>query len=172
METNRHSLIARLRAGDHAAANELVDRYYEQIYLYFRRLGHARRTSEDLTQECFLEAWQHMGQLRDDRALNCWLYHIASNTSKLCWRRNRGKKTAALEDFNVPAGKAGVEDFEQLESLKQAVDKLSSKSKQAVVLHYMQHLTIAEAAAAAGVAQGTFKSRLARALRMLRRELT
>jgi RNA polymerase sigma-70 factor (ECF subfamily) len=172
LETNRHSLVARLRDGDHAAANELVHRYYEQIYLYFRRLGHGRHTSEDLTQECFLQTWQHVGQLRDDRSLNGWLYHIANNTSRLCRRRNRGKKTATLEDFNVPAGKVGVEDFEQLESLKQAVHKLSRKSKEAVVLHYMHHLTIAEAAEAAGVAQGTFKSRLARALRTLRRELT
>ena len=65
-----------------------------------------------------------------------------------------------------------IEHYEQLGQLKDAVGKLPMKLKQAVVLHYMQHLTIAEAAEAAGVRAGTFKSRLSRALRALEKRLT
>ena len=73
LEKRRDSLAARLRAGDSTAATELVDIYYEQIYLFMRRLGHSRQASEDLTQESFLQAWHHIGQLRDGKALNSWL---------------------------------------------------------------------------------------------------
>ena len=75
----RDSLATRLRAGDRTAAAELVDEYYEQIYLFMRRLGHDRQASEDLTQESFFNAWHHIGQLKDGKALNGWIYRIASN---------------------------------------------------------------------------------------------
>jgi RNA polymerase sigma-70 factor (ECF subfamily) len=173
-EQRLDSLVRRLRAGDHTAAAELVDIYYKQIYLFMRRFGHDRQVSEDLTQESFLNAWHHIGQLRDGKALNGWLYRIAGNVSKLYWRRHKHKKTAALENIDIPdSKKAGLdiaEHNEQLEQLKNAVARLPVKLRQTVVLHYMQQLTIAEAADAAGIRDGTFKSRLNRALTTLRKQ--
>jgi RNA polymerase sigma-70 factor (ECF subfamily) len=171
----RDSLAVGLRAGNRAAASELVDLYYEQIYIYMRRLGHSCQVSEDLTQESFLQAWQHIGQLRSSQALNNWIYHIASNVSRTYWRRHKGKAAASIEGFELPGGNEGQDkagDFEELEQLKTAVASLPRKLREAVVLHYMQHLTISEAAEAAGVREGTLKSRLSRALRALRRQMT
>lgn len=174
-EQTLDSLARRLRAGDHTAAAELVDIYYKQIYLFMRRLGHDRQVSEDLTQESFLKAWHHIGQLRDGKALNGWLYRIAGNVSKLYWRRHKQKKPAGVESFYVPDHSNAVPDIaeqnEQLEQLKNAVARLPVKLRQTVVLHYMQHLTIAEAADAAGIREGTFKSRLNRALTTLRKQV-
>jgi RNA polymerase sigma-70 factor (ECF subfamily) len=139
-----------------------------------RRLGHNRQVSEDLTQESFLKAWRHIGQLRDGKALNGWLYRIAGNVSKLYWRRHKHKKPAGIESFNISGstdtGPDIVEHNEQLEQLKNAVARLPVKLRQTVVLHYMQQLTIAEAADAAGIREGTFKSRLNRALTTLRKQ--
>jgi RNA polymerase sigma-70 factor (ECF subfamily) len=173
----RESLAGRLRAGDHAAAGEFVDMYNEQIFLFMRRLGHGRQVSEDLTQESFLQAWQHISQLRNGKALNGWLYRIASNVSKLYWRKHKGREMASIEGegIEVPesseAGHDIVEHYEQLGRLKNAVACLPGKLRQTVVLHYMQHLTIAEAAEAAGIREGTFKSRLNRALETLRKQV-
>ena len=175
LERRRDPLAAGLRAGNQAAAAELVDIYYGQIYLFMRRLGHSCEVSEDLTQESFMQAWQHIGQLRDGKALNSWLYRIAGNVSKLHWRRHKGKETVGIEGFQVPdSNEAGADEIghnEQLEELKNAVGKLSRKYREAIVLHYMQHLTITEAAEAAGVTKGTFKSRLNRALKALRKQV-
>ena len=172
----RDSLAARLRAGDRTAATELVDIYYEQIYLYMRRLGHDRQASEDLTQESFLNAWHHIGQLRDGNALNSWLYRIAGNASKLYWRKHRHKEVVGIEGIDMPdsgEGQSGkVGHFEQLEQLNNAGARLPAKLRQTIVLHYMQQLTIAEAAEVAGIREGTFKSRLNRALRTLRKNIT
>jgi len=146
-EQRQDSLARRLRAGEHAAATELVDIYYKQIYLFMRRLGHDRQVSEDLTQESFLNAWHHIGQLRD------------------------GKAGFDISDSNN-AQHDKVERNELLEQLKNAVARLPIKLRQTVVLHYIQQLTIAESADAAGVRQGTFKSRLNRALTALRKQVT
>jgi RNA polymerase sigma-70 factor (ECF subfamily) len=175
-EQRRDSLARRLRTGDRTAAAELVDIYYKQIYLFMRRLGHDHQVSEDLTQESFLNAWHHIGQLRDGKALNGWLYRIAGNVSRLYWRKHKGKKQAGLEGFDVPdstnARYDKVERNEQLEQLKNAVTRLPVKLRQTIVLHYIQQLTIAESADAAGVREGTFKSRLNRALNALRKQVT
>ncbi len=175
MDKRRDSLVARLRTGDHAAAAELVDIYYEQIYLFMKRLGHNRQVSEDLTQETFLQVWRHIGQLRDGTVLNSWLYRIAGNASRMYRRRHKGKRQVSIEGIDVP--ETGRPDYdkaersEQLGRLKNAVAKLPRKKKQAVVLHYMQHLTITEAAQAAGIRKGTLKSRLNRALELLREQI-
>ena len=175
-EQKRHSLVIRLKSGDRAAAAELVDEYYQQMYLFMRRLGHDPQSSEDLTQEIFFNAWHHIGQLKDGKALKSWLYRIASNVSNLYWRRHKHKEIVGIEHVATPdVNPAGADEFghyEQLEQLNYAVTRLPVKLRQTIVLHYMQQLTIAEAAEVAGVKQGTFKSRLNRALKALRKSVT
>ena len=178
MDKRPDSLAGRLKTGNRAAAAELVDIYYERIYLYMRRLGHSCQVSEDLTQEIFLRAWQHIGQLRSDKSINSWLYRIAVNVSRQYWRGLKDKDALSIEGIgiDVPDGNEGgsdrVEHLEQLGKLKNAIIKLPIKLRQAVVLRYMQHLTTVESAEAAGVREGTFKSRLNRALKSLRKEIT
>ena len=171
----RDSLAVRLRAGDREAAAGLVDEYYVQIYLFMRRLGHDRQVSEDLTQESFFNAWHHIGQLKDGKALNGWIYRIASNVSKLHWRKHKHKEVIGIEGIEMPNSGNGepekMEHNEQLEQLKDAVERLPMKLRETIILHYMQQLTIAEAAEAASLNQGTFKSRLNRALKNLRTEI-
>jgi RNA polymerase sigma-70 factor (ECF subfamily) len=173
MEDSR--LAGRLRRGERAAAEELVDRYYERIYLFMRAVGHDRQISEDLTQETFLRAWYHIGQLRDGKALSGWLFRIAGNVSRLHRRRYKDKGAVGLEEVEPPAG--GTEALqwagqrEQVDHVRQAVARLPWKLRQAIVLHYMEQLTIAEAAEAAGIRQGTLKSRLNRGLEALRKEV-
>jgi RNA polymerase sigma-70 factor (ECF subfamily) len=175
LEEKRGSLAARLRRGERLAAAELVDTYYEQIYVYMRRLGHDRQVSEDLTQETFLQAWHHIGQLRDGKALNGWLYRIAGNVSRLYWRKRKGKEPTSVERIDLLESSSAEHDKasrnEELGRLKDAVARLPWKFRQVIVLHYMEHLTIAQASEAAGLRQGTFKSRLNRALEILREQV-
>lgn len=176
LEDRQNSLAARLRRGDRIAAAELVEMYYKQVFLYMRRLGHDRQTSEDLTQEAFLNAWYHIGQLKEGKALTSWLFRIAGNVSRLHWRRHKSKHMVSLEWVETLENKildAGRSDeYEQLEQLRRIVAELPNRLKEVIVLHYLQHLTIAETAEAANIRQGTCKSRLSRALRILRKRLS
>jgi RNA polymerase sigma-70 factor (ECF subfamily) len=141
-----------------------------------RGLGHSSQISEDLTQETFLRAWYHIGQLRDGRALSGWLYRIAGNVSRLYWRRVKGKNAVGLECIEVLPDDETTEEKigqnEQFGRLREAVVRLPWKLRQTIVLHYLQHMTIFEAAEAAGIREGTFKSRLNRALKVLRKEIS
>jgi RNA polymerase sigma factor (sigma-70 family) len=173
--TDYELLAGRLRRGDRTAAEELVDRYYERIYLFMRAVGHDRQISEDLTQETFLRAWYHIGQLRDGKALNGWLFRIAGNVSRLHWRRRKDVGTTGVDGLELPLGGPdgleGASGQEEAVRLRKAVARLPRKLRQAIVLHYIEQLTISEAADAAGVRQGTLKSRLNRALEALRKQI-
>lgn len=171
MEKTRDVLASRLRSGDREAAAELIDIYYEQIYRYMRRLGHDRQAGEDLTQETFLAAWQHIGQLRSDGALTGWIYHIAGNVSKGHWRNLDAERFEITDDLVAGKDLGDAGHLEELARLHKAVENLPMKLKEPVILHYMQRLSIADAADAIGIRQGTLKSRLSRALRRLKKRL-
>lgn len=172
------SLAERLQDGDHGAAEELAERFYRRIYLYMRELGHSRETSEDLTQEAFFRAWHHIGQLRSGRALSAWLFRIASNVSCEFWRKQHRRDVVNNERLNLvvpelsvgPGQDVQAGRLEEMTRLLVAVGDLSWKLRQAVVLHYLQGFSISEAADAADIKEGTFKSRLNRALESLRND--
>jgi RNA polymerase sigma-70 factor (ECF subfamily) len=171
--------VRRLRSGDRAAAEQLVDEHYQHIFMYMRQLGHNRQTSEDLTQEVFMKAWYHLGQLKDGKALSSWLYRIAHNVSYQ-HRRGRGRREAVDEEriqvmIEDQKGQGARDDrvayTDELRKLQQDVEDLPWKLRQTVVLHYLQGFPISSAAQVAGIREGTFKSRLNRALELLRREI-
>jgi len=165
------SLARRLRHGERVAAEELVDAYYARIFLLMRAMGYDRQTSEDLTQETFMKAWAHIGQLRDGKALTGWLFRIAGNVARLQWRRQKRLEPAVLDTAEAsPDGATQAGTRERSARLREAVSHLPIKLRQAIVLHYMNELTIAEAAEAVGISQGTLKSRLNRALEALRKQ--
>jgi RNA polymerase sigma-70 factor (ECF subfamily) len=174
-EKDQLDLAKRLRHGERAAAETLVEMYYERIYLFMRAMGHDSQRSEDLTQEAFMRAWYHIGQLRNGKALTGWLFRIASNVSRLHWRKH--KHSDRVHSDQAEPAEGGVDGLaragqrEEFAHLHEAVARLPWKLRQVIVLHYMDQLTIAEAAEAAQIRTGTLKSRLNRALEALRKQM-
>ncbi len=174
-QTDQVALARRLRHGDRTAAEELVEIYYTRIYLFMRAMGHDTQIGEDLTQETFMRAWNHIGQLREGRALAGWLFRIAGNVSRLHWRKHKHESGSHGDDVERTAGEsdglAQAGEREMFARLHHEVARLPWKLRQAIVLHYLDQLTIAEAAEAAQVLPGTFKSRLNRGLEALRKQI-
>lgn len=173
-EREEVSLAHRLRHGDRSAAEALVEAYYGRIYLYMRATGHDAQMSEDMTQETFMQAWRHIGQLRDGSALTAWLFRIASNVSRQHWRKHK-HPPVGIEHIQSPEdevdGFSQAGQREHMARLHAAVARLPRKLREVIVLHYMEQLTIAEAANVVQIRQGTLKSRLNRALEALRKEV-
>ena len=168
-------LARRLKHADRTAAEELVEIYYGRVYLFMRAMGHDSQISEDLTQEAFMRAWAHIGQLRDGKALAGWLFRIAGNVSRLHWRRHKHDRGVHSDEARPAVGGADglvqAGEHEQFARLHGEIARLPWKLKQAIVLHYLDQLTIAEAAEAAQVRPGTLKSRLNRGLEALRKHV-
>jgi RNA polymerase sigma factor (sigma-70 family) len=80
-------LVARCRAGDQQAWNELVERFSRYVYaISVQAFRLSESDAEDVFQEVFARAYQHLDKLRDDAAVRPWLAQL---TRRLCIDRLR-----------------------------------------------------------------------------------
>src|SRR2546423_10339441 len=75
-------LVSRCRAGDQLAWNELVERFSRYVYaIAVQGFRLSESDAEDVFQEVFARAYQHLDRLRDDAAVRPWLAQL---TRRLC----------------------------------------------------------------------------------------
>jgi RNA polymerase sigma factor (sigma-70 family) len=83
-------LVARCRAGDDAAWNELVERFSRYVFgIAVQAFRLSRQDAEDVFQDCFMRAYENLGKLRDDSALRPWIGQL---TRRLCIDRLRSRR--------------------------------------------------------------------------------
>jgi RNA polymerase sigma-70 factor (ECF subfamily) len=181
--------IERLRAGEAAAFNRLVEDRSGEVYALLYRLTEDVEEARDLTQETFLRAFQSIARFRGEADLKTWLYRIAINQARnrwRWWRRRRREQTVSLDaSDNADAQPLGLRlcdtsqaDPEQTtlarereSRLRTALHSLGSSYREAVILRDIEGLSYEEIAATLEISIGTVKSRLARGRLELRRKL-
>lgn len=106
----------------------VFNRFHDPIYRYILRLVHQATEAEDLTQETFLRAHQHLSDLQSSEAIRSWLYRVATN---ICFDRFR--KTAyrieplSLDDETSRA--THIEDRLEEESDELTLDEVIDKTE-------------------------------------------
>lgn len=131
-----------------------------------------RDTAEDVVAEAFARAWASWHKLSRHPAPQAWVVRTALNANVSRWRRRRREVTVAdggaiLTDVpDVRAGDGLVDT-----AVMSALLRLPPRQRQAVALRIFLDLDTAQAAEAMGVAPGTVKAHLARAMAALRDEL-
>lgn len=167
------TLVRHAANGDAAAWEPLVLAHQQAVFrLCYLLLGDPDE-AEDIAQETFLRAWNHLGRFDPARPLRPWLLSIASNLASNR-RRSAGRYVSALMRAfqNEPVASGSIEEksARQMEAseLWRAVQTLSLPDQQIVYLRYFLELSVAETAQAINAAEGTVKSRLSRALQKLR----
>ena len=166
--------LVRLAANGEAAAWEpLVLAHQQAVFrLCYLLLGDPDE-AEDIAQETFLRAWNHLGRFDPRRPLRPWLLSIASNLASNR-RRSAGRYVSALMRAfqNEPVASRNIEEksARQMEAseLWKAVQTLSLPDQQIVYLRFFLELSVTETSQALNVGEGTVKSRLSRALDKLR----
>jgi RNA polymerase sigma-70 factor (ECF subfamily) len=168
------------------------DRLYRDhvdlIYRYAYRLCGETELAKDLVQETFLNAYQGLKDFRGEAKFSTWLYTIASRACIRLRRRRRGEPEhkLSLDEFvptsegefrlQIPLDRLSPEEAlqnkELRQALDQAIDKLPSKYRMALVLRDMEGLSAKEVGAIMGVNEHAVKSRLHRARLFVRRELS
>ena len=166
-------------AGDRTAAEELVDCYYERIYLFMRAVGHDRPTSEDLAQETFLAAWRHLSELREPSRLRSWLCGITRFVAGKELRR-RGREplhAAAPLDAIHDAPSTEQSPFAQAVSreeeaiLWRALERIPDTYRDTMILFYREQQSVERVAAELDLSEDTVKQRLSRGRKLLHEEV-
>ncbi|HEU4795701.1 MAG TPA: sigma-70 family RNA polymerase sigma factor [Pyrinomonadaceae bacterium] len=181
--------IERLKRGDAAAFETLVNERSGEIYGLLYRLTESSEEARDLTQETFLRAFQSIGHFRGESDLRTWIYRIAINQARNRWRWWRRRRRDATVSIDAPqlngqpsligtlkADNGNDPERETLahereHALRKALVSLKRVYREAVVLRDIEGFAYEEIAVALDVSVGTVKSRLARGRQELRRKL-
>src|SRR6478609_5816346 len=95
-------LIARLRAGDDTAVQELADRYRSRIFQLAMRYMKNHEDAEEVTQDVLLKVYRKVDAFRGDAQLSSWIYRITFNAAMSRLRTARYQRAQA-EDRRVAA---------------------------------------------------------------------
>jgi RNA polymerase sigma-70 factor, ECF subfamily len=169
-------LLARLRAGDPRAFEELVITYQHRVFGVALRMLGSRAEAEEIAQEVFLRAHRSLGDFRGEARLGTWLYGIAS---RLCLNRlaspdrRVARGDAALTDVPAatPDAAAEVERAELDAALRVAIGELPDERRLVLVLRDIEGLSYEQIAVALTLDPGTVRSRLHRARMQLKEKL-
>jgi RNA polymerase sigma-70 factor (ECF subfamily) len=129
--------------------------------------------AQDVVQEALEKALKHTDRLKQDAALNVWLYRILNNSWRDYCRRHRDFDE--FDDCNTPSTDPGPErhqiELQTVRAVRQAVRELPLGFRQVVALIDLEGCSYMEAAQILDVPVGTIMSRVARARKRLRESL-
>lgn len=160
------SLIARAKAGDSDALEQLYRAYEGGVYTLARRLTKTAEDAEDVLQETFLEVCRSLASWRADGSLWGWIRTIAASKAMMRYRREKVRETDELDETTGAGSRA--DDVPLRMDLESAMSKLSDRSRAVVWLHDVEGYTHEEIAELMGMTTSFSKSQLARAHRKLR----
>jgi len=155
------ALVLRARAGSADAFGRLVQMHQQALRAFLRRLCVNAADADDLAQESFVFAWEHIGRFDPARPFRPWLFGIA-------WRKFRERKRSWLRLIRREARAAeGVETVTQTDpdlklDLARAAASLPAEQRAAVLLCLGCEFSHSEAAEALALPLGTVKSHVAR----------
>ncbi|MBU3748864.1 MAG: RNA polymerase sigma factor SigM [Mycobacterium sp.] len=160
--TDGELLCAHL-AGDRYAFEELFRRHSARLYRLARRRTGTAEDARDAVQEAMLSAHRAARTFRHDAPVGSWLCRIVVNACRDRLRSDASRPTVPLtpEDCPPVADRTGELDTALL--VRQALLRLPAAQRAAVVAVDMHGYSVADAAALLDVAEGTVKSRCARA---------
>lgn len=179
-------LVAKAREGDLDAFNELVTHYERKIFRLAKHITQNDEDAEDVLQETFLKAYEHLGNFQGQSKFYTWIVRIAVNEALMKLRKRKTDRTVPLDE-PVDTGEDTMpreiavweENPEQKYSreelgniLDEAVEGLRPAFRTVFVLRDIEELSTEETAEALGISIPAVKSRLLRARLQLREKLT
>jgi len=179
-------LVHASKNGDFAAFEKLVKRYDRKLFRIAQHLTHNLEDAEDIVQEAFLKAFQHLGQFREDAKFSTWLTRIAINQALMMLRNRRPTREVSIDaDFQMEDGNLPIDvadwapNPEELyraaelrEILRNTLQELGPGLRVVVVLRDIEGFSLEQTAEALQLSVAAVKARSFRARLQLRERLS
>lgn len=168
--------VVQKRAGDDEF-RAFYERLQPRAVAVATRLVHDRDRAEDIAAEAFARAYSRWGRVRRHPNPDAWLLRVVGNVSidqiRRESRRPQLEARAAAPALGHDWGQRDsvAEGAELRIDLSDAIDRLSGRQREVVVMRYLIDLTEDEVADGLGMSTGSVKTHLHRATRKLRSEL-
>ena len=168
------ALIAAAQSGDRNAQAKLVTKLQDAWFRMSYSLLRDQELAKDASQETAYRFLTRLPQYRGDSSISTWSLGIAINVAREMRRKRR--PGADLDDIDPPssgddATSAPAELSEEKRLIHAALEGLSQRQKEAVVLRFFEEKSTEEAAEAMDCAPGTVKATLHQALRILKKKI-
>jgi RNA polymerase sigma factor (sigma-70 family) len=169
-------LARQVQQGEHDAFGTLVERYEQKLLRYGKRFLSNPQDIEDIVQDVFTSAYQNIQSFDVTQSFSPWIYRISHN--KFIDRIKKHSRTPVFSlDFDTlfahPIHDEGAETErerrEMRDMIDRALEKISVKYREILVLHYFEELSYKEIGEVLRVPTGTVGIRLKRAKEALRK---
>jgi RNA polymerase sigma-70 factor, ECF subfamily len=186
-ETDRMSdseLVARLRARDERAYEEMIDRFGQRMLAVARRLLSSEEDARDAVQEAFVCVVESIDGFMGESLLSTWLHRIVVNAALMQLRRRRRKPEYSIDGLlpefdrngewvahSGPLSISAVEILELRENrelVQRAIAQLPDTYRTILVLRDIEDLDSEEVVEILGITYNAVKLRLHRARQALR----
>ncbi len=189
-ETSDAELVLSAKAGELDAFEALTNRYEQRVYSLALRMLRHEQDAEDVTQQTFLSAMEHLDGFRGEAGFATWLLRIATHAALKVIRKHKGLETVSLEEATettddeetIPhpeyiadwrqSPEQLVEKNETRRLLEEALARLDEKHRLVFLLRDLEGLSVKETALTLGLSEANVKVRLLRARLQLRELLT
>jgi RNA polymerase sigma-70 factor (ECF subfamily) len=167
-------LAVRCQLGERAAFDELIRRWAEPLRRYVRRVAGDAAAADELVQDIWLGVLQGIRRLQDPTRFRSWLFGIAHRRLMDRLRERYASPDSAADGMEEVAA-AGLPDPDrdlEARELERGLQRLPAFEREVLSLFYLEELSLAEVAQVLAIPVGTVKSRLFRARKLLRLEIT
>lgn len=180
------SLVERARQGDAEAFSALISKYDRRVYRMARQITQNDEDAEDVLQDTFLKAYEHLNSFQGQSKFYTWLTRIAVNESLMKLRKRKSDRTVSLDENietdeesivreiavwdGTPEERYGQEELRAI--LDEAIQSLKPIFRTVFVLRDVEEMSTEETAEMLGLSIAAVKSRLLRARLQLREKLT
>jgi RNA polymerase sigma-70 factor (ECF subfamily) len=186
------SLVERVRQGDAAALELLMDRHAARAYRVAYGITRNHADAEEVVQDAFLILYRKAGSFEGRAALGSWLYRVVANAALMKRRGRRPEREISIEErlprFDEGGARMGDRDFvladwsqdpeaellsgETRRILEQSIGALPDDYRAVLLLRDVEGLSSEAVAEIVGISVPAVKSRLHRARMALREDLT
>jgi RNA polymerase sigma factor (sigma-70 family) len=159
-------LVARCRAGDNAAWNELVERFSRYVYaICVQAFRLSEHDAEDVFQDVFAKVYEHLGRLRDDEAIRPWIGQL---TRRTCIDRLRASRETPTEEVEPPGVDETLETLDEALAVHEALAALPDNCREILDRFFARDESYRTIGDELGLPAGTIASRISRCLEKLK----
>jgi len=184
METDAQ-LVENTLAGDKIAYEKLVRKYQDMVHGLAFHFTKNFADAQDIAQETFIKAYLNLSSLRQRNKFASWIRTITANIGRTMLRRRSGKTIlfSEMSDEQIPTEvihitdknptpEQNLEQQERHETLIRAIQRLPENQQLTLTMFYLDGMSYQEVAGFLEVSQAAVKSRLQRARKNLKEELS
>ena len=168
MKNDEANIIHRIVKGETSLYEYFLDKYSQQVFVLIVRIVENQEDAEELTQDTFLKAFEHLSSFKAESSFSTWIYRIAYNTAISATRKKKQDlfvmDNAVLTNISDQQidDTLNDESEERIGKLNEAIKKLDAEERALISLFYNEEKPIGEIALILGLTESNTKVKLHR----------